>query len=391
MQEQIRLLQEGLEDVRSQIARSPATTAPHLPQQSPLVQPFSRLLPLTTPTRTLLRVHRADHGVSHPRYASSVEKRGTFASKCLTLQRLLRQPTPAWLLERPSEPKVAQVGCRVGPPITSQLTLEGIPVLGLVDKGASVTCLGFDIWRRFSAQWGPLRPFEGTVHGVHGKPLQIAGKTQHLDLQWGEARGRDCFIVTVGLESPPCLIGMDIMRPLCVHIDVTNGTATPAQPDPQTVHLNAAKSQQRRQEKPLSQAAGPPPAPQPLGGTPSPRASLSPGGTADSSPIQPQRKEMPLSGAGISAHPPPEIPHPAAASPSESPPSAPLPPAPPYTATPHTASCARLLQTADIPPETARLIRCHNPWPAEDVLFCPNDALPAFATGIPALSSGPEL
>ena len=28
---------------------------------------------------------------------------------------------------------------------------------------------------------------------------------------------------------------------------------------------------------------------------------------------------------------------------------------------------------------------------AEDVLFCPNDALPAFVTGIPALSSGPEL
>ena len=38
-----------------------------------------------------------------------------------------------------------------------------------------------------------------------------------------------------------------------------------------------------------------------------------------------------------------------------------------------------------------RLFCCHNPWPAEDVLFCPNDALPAFVTGIPALSSGPEL
>ena len=40
---------------------------------------------------------------------------------------------------------------------------------------------------------------------------------------------------------------------------------------------------------------------------------------------------------------------------------------------------------------TARLVRCHNPWPTEDVLFCPNDALPAFVTGIPALSSGLEL
>ena len=55
------------------------------------------------------------------------------------------------------------------------------------------------------------------------------------------------------------------------------------------------------------------------------------------------------------------------------------------------ASLLTASQTADIPPETARLVRCHNPWPAEDVLFCPDDALPAFVTGIPALSSGPEL
>ena len=72
-------------------------------------------------------------------------------------------------------------------------------------------------------------------------------------------------------------------------------------------------------------------------------------------------------------------------------PSAPISHAPPCLANPHTASCARLLQTADIPPEKARLVRCHNPWPTEDVLFCPNDALPAFVTSIPALSSGPEL
>ena len=143
------------------------------------------------------------------------------------------------------------VGCAVGPPITGQLTLEGIPVLGFVDMGASVTCLGFAIRWHYRAQWGPLKQFEGAVHGAHGKPLQIAGKTQHLDIQWGEARGRASFIVIVGLESPPCLIGMDIMRPLHVYIDVTNGTVTPVQPDPQTVHLNVAQSQQQRKKMPL--------------------------------------------------------------------------------------------------------------------------------------------
>ena len=130
---------------------------------------------------------------------------------------------------------------------------------------------------------------------MHGKPLQISGKTQHLNLQWGKARGRASFIVIIGLEfpppPPPVLIGMDIMRSLQVHIDVTSGTVTPAQPDPQTIHLNAA------------QTAAPP------------------------------------------------------------------------------ASRALLLQA----------VRCHNPWPSEDVYFCPEDGLPTFVSGAPALTSGSEV
>ena len=298
---------------------------------------------------------------------------------------------------------MAPVGCAVGPPIKGQLTLEGIPILGLVDTGASVTCLGFSVWWSYRAQWGALKQFEGTVHSAHGKPLQIAARTQHLNIQWGEARGRASFIVIVGLESPPCLIGMDIMRPLRVHIDVTNGTATPAQPDPQTVHLNAAQSQQQLKEMSLPgaglrspQTADPPPTqsqrrekPLPEAGSPTmgttsppqisqqreeiplPKTHLSAMGAADSSQIQSQRKEMPLPGAGMSAPPIAETPFPATALPGKLPPAAPLSTAPPCTATPHTASCARLLQTADIPPETARLVRCHNPGPTEDVLFCP--------------------
>ena len=194
------------------------------------------------------------------------------------------------------------VGCAVGPPITGQLNLEGIPVLGLIDTGASVTCMGFSVWWQFRAQWGPLKPFEGVVHGAHGKLLQIAGKTQHLNLQWGEVRMRACFIVIIGLESPPVLIGMNIMHPLRVRIDVTHNTATPAQPDPQTIHLSTTQTQD------------------------------------------------------------------------------PLP-----------TSRALLAQAVDIPAETARLVRCHNPWPNEDVFFCPEEGLPTFVSGVPALTSGSKV
>ena len=139
---------------------------------------------------------------------------------------------------------------------------------------------------------------------------------------------------------------MDIMRPLRVRIDVTNGTTAPAQPDPQTMHLNAAQQQQQRMKKPLPRVI--PPALPPLETSPPAAPAAAP---------------------------------PAPASPKLAPPSA----------TPHTTSRSLLLKTAEIPVETARLVRCHNPWPTEDVYFCPEDALPAFVTGIPALSSGPEL
>ena len=256
--------------------------------------------------------------------------------------------------------------------------------MGLVDTGASVTCLGFAIWWRYRAQWGALKPFESTVHGAHGKPLNIAGRTEHLDIQWGKAWGRASFIVIVGLESPPCLIGMDIMQPLRVHIDVTKGTATPAQPDPQTIHLNAAQTQ-RPEKRPPAQITSPPPLPKedPASGAslPTPRTAV------PSSPL-PQRQEKPLAEDRSTALPPPANLPPA---PAEHCPAPPNPIAPSDLAHPHTASCAQLLQTADIPPETARLVRCHNPWPSEDVLFCPDGALSAFVTGIPALLSGPEI
>ena len=59
------------------------------------------------------------------------------------LQRMLRQqaqeparePPRGQILARSPKPKVAQIGCAVGPPISGQLIIEGIPVLGLVDTG----------------------------------------------------------------------------------------------------------------------------------------------------------------------------------------------------------------------------------------------------------------
>ena len=44
----------------------------------------------------------------------------------------------------------------------------------------------------------------------------------------------------------------------------------------------------------------------------------------------------------------------------------------PHPPPPNTTSRVLLLQTTDIPAETARLVRCHNPWPSEDIYFSPS-------------------
>ena len=136
MQEQIRLLQEGLEDVRKQIAQPPAPTTARTAVQPPPPAP----IPLPPPARHTYQdstesTPRQPRGQPSPPCFLCGEE-GHLAAKCPTLQHLLHQPTPARLLERPSETRVAQVGCRISPPITGQLTLEGIPVLGLVDTGS---------------------------------------------------------------------------------------------------------------------------------------------------------------------------------------------------------------------------------------------------------------
>ena len=259
MQDQIRLLKKDLKDAHEQIATHKATATPTAALAATPAStiaaarpppPASPQPPPPAPARHLYQEYPENPYYQPPRRQSDRRsprcflcgEEGHFISNCPArpvLQRLLRQQGSAGargppkgqilessptedssqkpsnmqvkLLEGSSEAKVTPVGCAVGPPITGQLTLDGIPVLGLVDTGASVTCMGFLVWWQYRAQWDPLKPFGGVVHGAHGKPLQIAGKTQHLELQWGEARGRACFIMIIGLEPPPCLIGMDVM------------------------------------------------------------------------------------------------------------------------------------------------------------------------------------
>ena len=127
------------------------------------------------------------------------------------------------------------------------------------------------------------------------------------------------------------------MRPLRVHIDVTNGTATPAQPDPQTIHLNAAQRQPPQKWLP-AQTASPP---QQLRENPASGASLPTIGTAEPSSSQPQRQKILLAENRSAAFPSPANPPPA---PAENFPPPPASHPPPNLTHPHTSSCAHLLQ-----------------------------------------------
>ena len=192
MQDQIRTLKKDLKEANEQIAAhkvaappvnvltavpAPTVAAAQLPPPAPaparhLYQEYSEQPPFYHPPRRQMD--------RQPPRCFLCGEEGHFVSNYparLVLQRLLRQQAraskhpPASMRQRPltasrtstgaatprgrlpsspqcavkllegsPEAKVTPVGCAVGPPITGQLNLDGIPVLGLVNTGASVTC-----------------------------------------------------------------------------------------------------------------------------------------------------------------------------------------------------------------------------------------------------------
>ena len=130
-------------------------------------------------------------------------------------------------------------------PLFGRLHLEQVPVLGLVDTGASVSCLGWELYQQHAPTWGPLEEFPTIVRGANGGPLPIAGRTRYLQLQWGPARAWARFVIIRGLEDPSALIGMDIMAPLQVQIDTHTRLAAPRIPlhtDPTPVIATALEN-----------------------------------------------------------------------------------------------------------------------------------------------------
>ena len=220
MQEQIRIVKKDLKDANEQIAAHKATPPPAAAMTATPAPAAAAAATAQAPPTAPARHLNHDYGdeMNFPRLPRrQLDRRpprcflcgeeGHFAANCPArpvLQRLLRQqarasahdPPRGHILELPTakdnshpgpnvqlnllegspEARVTPVGCSVGPPITGQLNLEGIPVLGLVDTGASVTCMGFSVWWQYRTQWGPLKSFEGVIHGAHGKPLQISGR-----------------------------------------------------------------------------------------------------------------------------------------------------------------------------------------------------------------------
>ena len=181
MQDQTRLLKKDLKKANEQIYAHRATALPVAAMAAVPAPAEATAAAAQPPPATSARHIYQDYCEEppfylHPRH--QIDRRppccflcgdeGHFVSNCPArpfLQRLLRKQAPASapgllrgrfplqpqravkLLDGSPEAKVTPVGCTVGPPITGQLNLEGIPVLELANTGALVTCMGFSAWR----------------------------------------------------------------------------------------------------------------------------------------------------------------------------------------------------------------------------------------------------
>ena len=112
------------------------------------------------------------------------------------------------------------------------LTLKGTPVRALVDTGASVSCLGYETYVANQHHWGPLEKEPRNFLAAGGKSLDLVGRTSYLPIRWGEVEGFARFIVAKDLKDPDAILGMDLLVPLKVKIDIGKGTIHAAKPAP---------------------------------------------------------------------------------------------------------------------------------------------------------------
>ena len=185
MQDQIRLLKKDLKDTREQIANptaaltanpAPTVTAAQpppptpaqppppspachsyqeYPEENPHYRPLRRQWDRRSPCCFLCgeEGHQAFSCPARPVLQCHLRQQTHTGTRGPPQGQILESPLtkdgsqippniPVRLLEGSSEAKVTPVGCAVGPPITGQLTLEGIPVHGLVDTAWDSRCGG---------------------------------------------------------------------------------------------------------------------------------------------------------------------------------------------------------------------------------------------------------
>ena len=106
-----------------------------------------------------------------------------------------------------------------------QLVLEGISIWGLVNTGASVSCLAHSTWWQNQAMWPVFHLRYQVIRSANGKPLLIVSCTRQLRLEREPATGLTSFMVISGLASTLTLITMDLMIPLHLQRDVVWCTA----------------------------------------------------------------------------------------------------------------------------------------------------------------------
>ena len=117
-------------------------------------------------------------------------------------------------------------------PKTSTLIYQDVdigqrPVRALVDSGAEATCCSQKWYEKNKVALGGLLRSKGRVVGVGNTPIPVTGRTQLVDLTWNNAKTRISILVIPTLEGQDVILGMDLLRPLGVHIDAHKGTAEP--------------------------------------------------------------------------------------------------------------------------------------------------------------------
>ena len=108
------------------------------------------------------------------------------------------------------------------------VSIAGVEVVALVDKGATTSCCRWEWYQQWKDHLGAVIKSKVRIIGVGPDPIKIKGLTRPMTLHWDGVGGKFQLMILTALTDVDVVLGMDVLSQFDVKIDFKKQVARPA-------------------------------------------------------------------------------------------------------------------------------------------------------------------